>query len=77
MLGSVIVAVTLVATLRVTVFTASQIPRATTAVPWFDQWVMVDELRQHESGRPLWPIRWEPYWGHRLVIPHLIFLANE
>jgi hypothetical protein len=66
----------LLATLRVAVFTVAQIPRATTSVPWLDQWVMVDELAQHERGQSLWPILWSSYWGHRLVIPRLLFLAD-
>jgi len=68
LLAWTLVIAALAATLRVNIFTISQIPRATTAVPWYDQWIMVDELRH--------PALWSPYFGHRLVIPRLIFQAD-
>jgi hypothetical protein len=76
LLGWAIVIFALLATLRVAVFTVAQIPRATTSVPWLDQWLMVDELARHERGQALLPILWSPYWGHRPVISRLLFFAD-
>jgi len=75
-LSRVLISAALLATLWINVYTLRQIPRAATRVPWWDEWVTVDEFAAHEHGRPLWPILWSPYWGHRLVIPRLIFFAD-
>lgn len=39
----------------------------------YDQWPMLEEIRQHQSGQLGWSYLWAPYWGHRIVIPRLIF----
>lgn len=76
LVGYSIIAVALVSTIGINLFTLAQIVRARTNVPWADQWVIVGDLMEHEHGEPLWPILWTPYWGHRLVIPRLLFLAD-
>jgi hypothetical protein len=63
-------------TLRLNFFTLAQIARAKTTVPWQDQWVVLDDLQRHAQGEHLWRIVWKPYWGHRLVIPRLLFFAD-
>jgi len=70
-------AIAFLATLAVNLYTLFQINRARTSVPWADQWAVVQELEQHARGAALWPILWSPYWGHRLVIPRLLFLADS
>jgi len=75
-LGLSLMALALIATLRVNLFTLAQIPRAITSVPWYDQWMMVQELALHERGQPLWQTLWPSYYGHRLVVPRLLFLAD-
>src|ERR1700681_1950740 len=37
---------------------------------------MLEEFSAYEHGASLWPILWSPYWGHRLVIPKLIFFTD-
>jgi hypothetical protein len=74
--GYTIALLALLGTLAMNGFTLAQVARARTNVPWWDQWAMVNELAQHQRGAPLWPVLWAPYWGHRLVIPRLLFLAD-
>ncbi len=69
-------ALALLGTLGVNLFTLAQVARAVTTVPWADQWVIVRDSEKIARGEPLWPILWTPYWGHRLVIPRLLFLAD-
>ena len=66
----------LLSTLGLNVYTLAQIVRARTSVPWADQWAMLLDLARHEHGESLWSIVWPPYWGHRLVIPRLLFFAD-
>jgi len=75
-LGYGLIAAGLLVTLRVNLFTLAQIARARTSVPWWDQWEVVEELARRARGEPLWPILWSSYWGHRMVIPRLLFLAD-
>jgi hypothetical protein len=63
-------------TLRVNFFTLAQISRASTRVPWADEWFMVQEFASWKRGGSLWSILWAPYWGHRLVVPRLIFFTD-
>jgi hypothetical protein len=65
-----------IATIELNCFTVSQILRGHTRVPWLDEWAMVHEFMLYKHGSPLLPILWSSYWGHRLVIPRLIFFAN-
>jgi hypothetical protein len=71
-----LIVLALLGTVGVNLYTLGQIARARTSVPWADQWVVVQELEQRAHGAPLWHILWSPYWGHRLVIPRLLFLAD-
>ena len=69
-------ALALLGTLGINVYTLAQFVRARTSVPWADQWVAVQDVMRYRAGESLWTIVWTPYWGHRLVIPRLIFLAD-
>jgi hypothetical protein len=69
-------ALALLGTLGINVYTLAQFARARTSVPWADQWVAVQDVMRYRAGESLWTIVWTPYWGHRLVIPRLIFLAD-
>jgi hypothetical protein len=64
------------ATVGFNYFTVTQILRARTRVPWLDEWAMIQEFVLYKRGSPLFPILWSSYWGHRLVVPRLIFFAN-
>src|ERR1035437_416617 len=74
--GYGVIVLGLLGTLGINLFTLAHMLRARTNVPWADQWVMVEDLVKRGRGEPLWPILWTPYWGHRLVIPRLLFLAD-
>jgi hypothetical protein len=74
--GYALVGLALLVTLRVNLITLAHIARARTSVPWADQWVVVQDAMRRQAGEPLWPIVWTPYWGHRLVIPRFLFLAD-
>src|SRR5579864_5400106 len=67
------ISATLLATLAINFFTLSQVPRAITSVPWWDEWDMIREYINVQRGQPLWPVLWSSYWGHRMVIGRLIF----
>jgi hypothetical protein len=64
------------ATLAINCYTLSQVPRAITSVPWWDEWGMIQEYADVQHGQPLWPILWSSYWGHRMVVGRLIFFAD-
>jgi len=74
--GYGVVGLALLGTLWTNLYTLAQVVRARTSVPWADQWVVVQDLMRRAHGEPLWPILWSPYWGHRLVIPRLLFLGD-
>jgi hypothetical protein len=74
--GYSIIVLALVGTLGVNLYALAQAVRARTSVPFKDQWEFLQELAQHVRGEPLWPILWAPFWGHRFVIPRLLFLAD-
>ena len=76
LIGYGMIALALLGTLGMNLFTLVRIAAARTSVPWWDQWVVVQELAQHARGAPLWPTLWSSYWGHRMVIPRLLFLAD-
>ena len=44
---------------------------------WVDQWAMLEELWQFHDGRSQVSYLWAPYWGHRILIPRLIFFLDE
>jgi hypothetical protein len=74
--GYGVIVLALLGTLGINLYTLAQVARARTNVPWADQWVIVQDLMKRGHGEPLWPLLWTPYWGHRLVIPRLLFLAD-
>jgi len=74
--GYGLIALALLVTLGMNWYTLVRVARARTSVPWWDQWVVVQELAQHARGAPLWPTLWSLYYGHRMVIPRLLFLAD-
>jgi hypothetical protein len=73
--AALIVAASL-ATIGFNYFTVTRILHAPTRVPRLDEWAMIQEFILYKRGSPLFPILWSSYWGHRLVIPRLIFFAN-
>jgi hypothetical protein len=74
--GAAIMVAASVATLGFNYLTAAQILHARTRVPWMDEWAILQEFIFYKHGSHLFPILWSAYWGHRLVIPRLIFFAN-
>jgi hypothetical protein len=74
--GAALIAGASVATIGLNCFTVSQILRGHTRVPWLDEWALIHEYILYKHGAGLFPILWSSYWGHRLVIPRLIFFAN-
>ncbi len=75
-IACVAVAAALIATLEINFITIAEILRAPTRVPWADEWAMMQEFILWKHGSPLWPILWSSHWGHRFVIPRLVFFAN-
>ncbi len=75
-LGYGLIAVGLLETLGINLFTLEQIARARTSVPWWDEWAIVQDLAQIDHGHALWSILWSPYWGERQVVTRLLWLAN-
>jgi hypothetical protein len=75
-LGYAAIVAAFVATIRTNYFTLSKILHGSTRVPWMDEWAMIQEFILYKHGSPLWPILWSSYWGHRLVIPRLLFYAD-
>jgi hypothetical protein len=75
-MGVALIVAASVATIGFNYFTVNRILHARTRVPWVDEWAMMREFILYKHGSPLLPILWSSYWGHRLVIPRLIFFAN-
>jgi hypothetical protein len=71
-----VAALALLGTLGINVYMLVHFARARTSVPWADQWVAVQDVMRYRAGESPWTIVWTPYWGHRLAIPRLIFLAD-
>jgi hypothetical protein len=71
-----LIAVGLLETLGMNVFTLVQIRRARTSVPYSDEWALVQDLAQMDRGHAVWPILWAPYWGERQVVTRLLWMAN-
>lgn len=46
------------------------------AGPVSDFWLFVPKLAAFEKNGRLWNILWEPYGGHRLVLPKLLYLVE-
>ena len=70
------VAAALIATIEINFHTISEILRAPTRVPWADEWEVIQEFILYKQGNPLWPTLWASHWGHRFVVPRLVFFAN-
>jgi len=75
-IGAALMVAASAATLGFNCFTVTRILHARTRVPWLDEWAMIQEFILYKRGSPLFPILWSSYWGHRLVIPRLVFFAN-
>lgn len=72
MLVAVAAALTLVLACR----TLWYLFHSVTNVPYADQWVMLDEIRQVREGQSGWSYLWSTYWGQRLFLPRLLFLFS-
>ena len=74
--GVAAIAVAMVVTIAANCFTLSQIFRGSTRVPWADEWAIVQQFIEYQHGSPLWPLLWRSHWGHRFVIPRLVYFAD-
>lgn len=72
-----LLAACLIATAALTFHLFTEIHRGLTNTPWRDQWSFIGELEAlQQQGQALWPTLWAAHWGHRLVLPRLLFLAD-
>jgi hypothetical protein len=71
------IGVALAATLAMNGHVIASIVRARTNVPWWDGWAMIHELMLYRQGQRLGAFLWPSYWGHRLIVPRLLLLADE
>lgn len=46
------------------------------AGPVSDFWLFIPKLAAYDAGGGLWSLLWEPYGGHRLVLPKLLYLIE-
>lgn len=74
--GVVAIAVAMVVTIAANCFMLSQVFRGSTRVPWADEWAIVQQFIEYQHGSPLWPLLWRSHWGHRFVIPRLVYFAD-
>jgi hypothetical protein len=74
--GVAVIAVAMVVTVAANCFTVSQIFHGATRVPWADEWPILQQFIEYHNGSPLWPILWRSHWGHRFVIPRLVYFAD-
>jgi hypothetical protein len=74
--GVAAVAAAMAATIAANCFTISHIFRGSTRVPWADEWPMLQQFIEYQHGSPLWPLLWASHWGHRFVIPRLVYFAD-
>jgi hypothetical protein len=70
------IAAAMAVTLTANCFTVSQVFRGSTRVPWRDEWAILQQFILCKHGASLWPILWSSHWGHRFVIPRLVFFAD-
>jgi hypothetical protein len=75
-IGVTVIAAAVTVTIAANCFTVSQIFRGSTRVPWRDEWAILQQFILYKRGASLWPILWSPHWGHRFVIPRLVFFAD-
>ena len=74
----VAVALVAAATLAMNLYTISQIARARTNVPWWDEWARIGELRMIGQGEAVFPVLWSSdAGGIRTVALRLVFVANQ
>jgi hypothetical protein len=66
----------LAATLVINFHTAKAVAQFRTNVPWRDQWWFLGELQSVYQGKNRAQVLWSPYWGHRPVIPRLLFFLD-
>lgn len=60
----------------VVVTTLSSLAGSRWAGPVSDFWLFIPKVAAYEQGASLWSILWEPYGGHRLVLPKLLYLVE-
>jgi len=48
-----------------------------TNVPFWDQWLLIDEIRRFREGGAGWSWLWTPYWGQRPFVFRLVLLATD
>lgn len=69
-------ALLLFATLAINLHTAWAVAQFRTNVLWRDQWWFLGELQSVYEGKSWAQILLSPYWGHRPVIPRLLFYLD-
>jgi hypothetical protein len=74
--GAAAIAAAMAVTISLNCFTISHIFHGTTRVPWADEWPILQQFIEYQHGCPLWPILWRSHWGHRFVIPRLVYFAD-
>jgi hypothetical protein len=47
-----------------------------TNTPYTDSWLLLEELHRFPSGEAGWAALWSPYWGQRVLVARLAFLAS-
>jgi hypothetical protein len=47
-----------------------------TNTPYTDSWSLLDELRRFRWGEAGWAALWSPYWGQRVLVARLAYLAS-
>jgi hypothetical protein len=75
-IGITAIAAAMAVTIGANCLTVSQIFRGFTRVPWADEWAILQQFILYKRGASLWPLLWAPHWGHRFVIPRLVFFAD-
>jgi hypothetical protein len=70
------IAAAMAVTIATNYFTVAHIFRGATRVPWADEWPILQQFIEYQHGSPLWPLLWRSHWGHRFVIPRLVYFAD-
>ncbi len=65
-----------IGTISIDLHTARGLALFQTNVLWRDQWWFLGELQSVEQGKNWAEILWSVYWGHRPVIPRLLFYLD-
>ncbi|MGI8992619.1 MAG: hypothetical protein ACR2I2_23950 [Bryobacteraceae bacterium] len=66
----------LAATLLIDIHTVRAVIGSQTNVLWRDQWWFLGEMQSVDEGKNWAEVLWSPFWGHRSVIPRLLFQAD-